>query len=178
MAVTENWRNNSPFQEWLPLNIVSIERIPHKTDADLQIKVGLYDLVFLGSLMEELCIKKSGVGLSAFQVGIPLPFFVASNDGNKFVYYYECQYEGVSDLTKSIEGCLSILDETKSPKRFLLQRYASIRCQGKKICFDGETCLQPFDQTFDDISAIVLQHEIDHQMSRLISDIGTEIQII
>jgi peptide deformylase len=178
MAQAKNNCNHGTLQKWLPLTIVNLDSIPQSIDLDLVNKIKVYDLVFLGSLMESLCVEKNGVGLSAFQVGIPLPFFVASKDGKKFAYYYECDYEGRGELIDSIEGCLSILDGEGLPRRFLIKRFKNVKCKGKRINFQGDVCFEEFSETFDDMLSIVLQHEIDHQKPVLISEIGKEISII
>lgn len=178
MVKSKDGSYSGPFQKWIPLSIVEVDKIPNHVDENLVKELKLYDLVILGTLMEVLCTQKNGVGLSAFQVGIPIPFFIASEDGRKFQYFYECEYSGQDEMTDSIEGCLSLLDNAGVPKRYLLKRHKSITCKGKKLVFEGDVCWQQFTENYQGFMAIVMQHEIDHHLPRLICDIGKEVAII
>jgi len=167
------------FRKWLPLQIVSLNEIPAMLDDELRLQVTATDLAYLGSLMANLCLQKNGVGLSAVQVGIPLPFFVASENQNDFLYFYDCEYEGRDSKISSIEGCLSLLDKTGLTRRFLLSRYKTILCKGKKVVSYGDRIqFEDCEIEYDGFMSIVLQHEIDHNHFKLISELGKEIQII
>lgn len=169
----------SAFFKWLPLRILPAELIPASLDQLLMAEITDRDLAYLGSLMANLCVLKNGVGLSALQVGIPIPFFVASTDQKDFTYYYEASYEGLDIQTSSIEGCLSILDKIGKPRRFLLSRYKKIICKGKKFVPTSDNPqFQLIEEEHDGLVSIVLQHEIDHHNFKLISDLGKEVQII
>jgi peptide deformylase len=131
--------------------------------------------------MKRLCSANQGKGLSAVQVGIPwnlfvvldLPKFIRVGE-DSFGCFLNCQYHSVDDhKTESIEGCLSLLNEDGSFRRFRLDRHSKVRVQGKRLV---DLDVIDFDQVFDlKHDAIVFQHEIDHANQVLISDIGKEI---
>lgn len=167
------------FQKWLPLRVVPLEDLPNTIDYDLLSKSTPQDLAHLGALMQNLCSQLNGVGLSAIQCGIPIPFFVASDNSKDFTYYLDVEYQDIGKSVSSIEGCLSILDqESNMPRRFVVSRSDKVRCKGKKIVFGEEITLQPFSEEFKGLLGNVMQHEADHSRFILISDIGKEIQII
>ena len=168
---------HSTFQQWLPLQIIPVKDIPSFLDYELLKKCSVYELAHLSALMQNLCILKNGVGLSALQVGIPIPMFVVLKDKN-FSVFVDCKYEGIDEKIKSIEGCLSILDENAKSRRFLVERYKKIKVTGQELVFGDSITLEPVEIEADGFSALVLQHEIDHHHFRLISDFGTEVKII
>ena len=179
MVIGKTQGIGGPFCKWLPLQIVPPNEIPAALDNELMAQVTASDLAYLGSLMANLCLQKNGVGLSAVQVGIPLPFFVASENQNDFIYLYYCEYEGTDNKISSIEGCLSLLDKSGQTRRFLLSRYKTILCKGKKVVSYGDRIqLEGCEVEYDGFMSIVRQHEIDHHNFKLISELGKEIQII
>jgi peptide deformylase len=131
--------------------------------------------------MREVCLASNGKGLSAVQVGIPWKSFVVADiplrlrvDGDPFGYFVNCEYTKIDDqVVGSIEGCLSLLDESGQVRRFRLDRMYKIRVKGiRMVNYD----LIEFDEVLDiSNDAIVMQHEIDHHNQILISDLGQEI---
>jgi len=169
---------SSTFQQWFPLKLVPVADIPSALDYNLLESSSVYDLAHLAAMMQNLCQIKNGVGLSALQVGIPIPLFVVLGKDADLSVFIDCQYESDGNKIKAIEGCLSIIDEKGVPKRFLVERYEKIKVKGKKLVFKDSISIEIFEIESDGFLALVLQHEIDHHNFKLISEIGEEIKII
>lgn len=166
------------IQERSPLKIVPTSEIPLvQYEALNQTKISIAKLCIL---MENICLKNNGIGLSAVQIGIPFNVFVAkinSKDSN-FFYFVDCQYEGVGDKQSSIEGCLSILDKNKKTRIFKLERYKAIKVNGYLLNLKPELSFYKFNNMeFSGYFCNILQHEIDHASNVLISDIGKEMEV-
>lgn len=159
------------------LKIVPIHDIPKATDALLDDPLKVYALC---NKMETLCNKLQGVGLSAVQVGIPLNVCIVKNLG-KYECFVNCNYIGIGDKVKSIEGCLSILNEEGKPRQFELERYPSIAVNGYMLRFTNEIPYINFyeikNYNYHGFHSVVIQHELDHANNILISDIGKEIRV-
>jgi peptide deformylase len=129
--------------------------------------------------MEKLVDEENGAGLAAVQVGIPWAMFVTRLH-NKVECYVGCKYSPhgiLTEKTKGIEGCLSLKRNGKL-RSFEVDRWAKVRVTGQKLEIKDKPQLIPFKKDVDDpLTAIVFQHEIDHQNGILISDIGKEIDI-
>jgi len=174
-----------PFQKWYPLKIAHIADIPSAAEiksfssdfinSDLSTLKKYEFLNKLAVQMSYLCLSSKGVGLNAVQCGIPLCFFVAFDQENRFNAYLDAKYEGLGQKHKSIEGCLSLKDENNDIKRYILERYGEIRVFGKKLY---EESLVDFDEKFNGFYSVVLQHEIDHNYGILISELGEEIKLV
>jgi peptide deformylase len=167
------------FQKNFPLGIVPVEQIPSAKKLLPTNVLDFDEYMILANHMIDLCVKKGGVGLSAVQCGLPLNFFVASEDGQKFRCFLDSRYDGFEPLIDSLEGCLSIIDLQGNPKRFLLKRYHSIYFSAKELE------ISKFPATVTEIATkisgffgVVLQHEIDHHFGKLISDQGQEVEIV
>ena len=173
-------------------NIVALADIP---DESKVIDTPVDDLKKLYNLcieMQEVCIAEHGVGLSAVQIGIPWRLFISVKDAkdvSNFRYLINCEYkpEGQIDpdnpdimrfkRVMSVEGCLSLRRPNKEIRRFKVNRYKKIRMIGKELVAKDKLELVDIDEIHEDDLAIVLQHEIDHQHGKLISNIGEEIYI-
>ena len=160
------------------MKLVEIDNIPNTWD-----EIPLDDLlkVYASCLeMLSICKESNGVGLSAFQVGIPWKLFVINYAGLE-EFYIDCEYETIEDeKISSIEGCLSILDKDGSCKRFKVERDRRVRIIGKKLVLsDGSVGLavHDVDMDLDGAVSIIFQHEIDHHHGILISDHGDEYYI-
>ena len=98
------------------MKLVEIDNIPNACE-----EVPLDDLLKVYAIcleMLSICKESNGVGLSAFQVGIPWKLFVVNYAGLEG-FYIDCEYEALEgEKISYIEGCLSILDEDGSCKRF------------------------------------------------------------
>lgn len=156
------------------LKLVEPRLIPKGQDCSGE---DVVDLFKLGLLMQELCEKQKGAGLSAVQVGIPLDFFII-----KFPDYYRfflnCQYESKDDVKeKSLEGCLSLRDLTGQLRFFEVERYSNILVKGKELIWEPELKIVDFEMTPDENVKIVFQHEISHSFGILISQIGKEVYL-
>lgn len=154
------------------LQLVEPRLIPKGQDCSGE---DLVDLFKLGLLMQGLCVKQNGIGLSAVQVGVPLDFFIISFP-SQYRFFINCKYEPLDDKKdKSLEACLSLRNLTGDLRFFEVERYSSIRVRGKELISEPELALIDFDSTPAEIVKIVFQHEIDHARQILISQIGKEI---
>lgn len=126
--------------------------------------------------MEKICTDNGGIGLSAVQVGIPWKLFIVNRD-NKYEYYLNCEYVGMGDKSKSIEGCLSLRSESGDFRRFELERFPVVLVKGQQLKVSNSPSLlvEEFSRLEQGLIGVVFQHEIDHQNAILISDIGKEI---
>lgn len=153
--------------------IVAVSDIPLAQDAPTD---NLIELFRVCTQLERVCQDNHGAGLAAVQVGIPWKLFVVLRDTG-YDYFVNCEYDGLGEKKKSIEGCLSLRDE-KGLRRFEVDRYPTIWLKGKKlIVTDAGLELQDVNKVVEGFHAIVCQHEIDHHRNLLISDIGKEIEI-
>lgn len=166
------------------LSIVSVENIP-KT-ANLIAEDNVVELYKLFLQLENLCLTENGVGLSAVQAGLPwqvfvvrIDFFDKSIKTPTFRYFLNCEYLPTEASKKSIsvEGCLSLRDNLGRLRSFRLERFDKVVVRGRELIFRPELKLIDVNEVFDQGQAIVLQHEIDHGMNILISDIGQELDI-
>jgi peptide deformylase len=154
------------------LQIVEPRLIPKGQDCSGE---DLVELLKLGLLMQELCTKQKGIGLSAVQVGIPLDFFIISFP-SQYRFFLNCKYEPLNDSKeKSLEACLSLRNLTGDLRFFEVQRHSNVRVIGKELVFEPELAIVDFESTPDETVKIVFQHEIDHSSGILISQIGKEI---
>jgi len=159
-----------------PLNLVALHEIPKAQDVPLE---NLMDIFRLCTKMEVICDKNDGIGLSAVQIGIPWKLFVIKRNRN-YEYYVNCDYEGIGEKQKSLEGCLSIKNDKNEIRRFEVDRFANAKITGKQLIISGmpSLILQDVDRVEKDLYAVVFQHEIDHSKDILISSIGREIEIL
>ena len=133
--------------------------------------VKIYEVVLL---MADLCGLAGGVGLAAIQVGLPWKMFIVLNKEIGVECFLNCEYIPEEDeKALSVEGCLSIRNSSKELRFFEINRFKSVRLKGEKL--DKNLKRIPVDQILTGFDAIVVQHEIDHALKILISDIGKEI---
>ena len=143
--------------------------------------------------MAILCTKEDGIGLSAVQIGVPWKFFIirAHKNLGKFDRYgkdkvscfINTEYEPVEDEKfTSLEGCLSIRHTNGGLRYYEVDRYKKVRIIGHEFIARGGAAsadprleILPYDKIVEGQLGIVFQHEIDHQRSILISDIGKEV---
>jgi peptide deformylase len=164
---------------------VELELVAESAMPDAQPASGIsLAALFVAALkMEHLCTKESGIGLSAVQVGMPWEIFVVrrgcGTPSEHYEYYVDCRYFSQSHETiKSIEGCLSLKRDGK-PRRFEVERYKQVSIIGKRLLMgpEGLPILEDVDFKEEGLYGIVFQHEIDHSMGILISQIGTELEV-
>lgn len=155
------------------LQIVPLHEIPRGLDCKCD---HLPELYKLGLLMEVVCERESGIGLSAVQVGVPLNFFIAKFT-NSYRYFVNCKYmPSAENKEKCVEGCLSIKGADGKFRHFEVERFKNIKVQGKELLVDPTLELVDFEFTPTEmLDAAVFQHEIDHANLILISDIGKEV---
>jgi peptide deformylase len=157
--------------------IVSAQDIPKQAMTTPENLINLYEVC---QQMSDICEAEGGIGLSAFQIGLPWKVFVVKQ-ASGYEYYVDCDYEPIvdTDVQISIEGCLSLRNSSGKLRRFKIKRYKSVRVWGKRLVVnDGR--LELVDINFvsaGDIFTVIFQHEIDHQKQILIESIGQEIDI-
>ena len=158
------------------MKIVELDSIPI---GNYETPDSLVKLFSIGQNMEELCRDSSGMGLAAAQVGLPWKFFVYwanyPDPNKKFDYMVDCEYEPVGEnVSPSVEGCLSL-----KGKYFRLNRHNKVNVRGKKLLYEDQLVLEEFNCDFEGLIAVVLQHEIDHQIGRekMIDTIGRQIYL-
>ncbi len=167
------------------MEIVPVNIIPNSKDS-VDIPSNLMDVYNTCIQMKALCESSNGIGLSAFQVGIPWRMFVVRRDvvveveSDAFEYYVDCSYEPADEKVqkaKIIEGCLSIKNSKGELLRFHVERFEKVRITGKKLVSNEKPVLENVDMIIDGLSSIVFQHEIDHHNGILISEIGQAIDL-
>ena len=145
-----------------------------KTSLQSSSDVEIEDLSFLYILFKQLefiCQKNNHISLHSSQIGINLKAFVIKNK-NEFEYYFNCKYEPIGKMIKSIESCLSF----QSNQRFECERFEKVRVIGKKFkIVNDDFEVEEFDATIDGLLSIQFQHEIDHDEVKLIDKTGLEI---
>jgi len=161
------------------LEVVSFSSIPIKEDVLFAKDQKFAEIAKISLLMQNICLKENGVGLSAVQLGIPYKIFIAKNYdiSNEFYTFVDCQYEGVGNKITSIEGCLSLKNKSNQIKRYKLERFPSVILKGLYFSFENNMNLVTFEKKYDGFFSSILQHEIDHQNGILISDIGKEMDL-
>jgi peptide deformylase len=159
-----------------PLAIVPVADIPEAMDVPVDNLLSVFRTI---TQMEQLCTAQAGIGLSAVQVGIPWKLFIVQR-GDGYEYYINCEYNGIGEKQKSIEGCLSLRDSQGNLRRFEVDRFSSIAVKGKQLKISSDSpslVLDDVDRIEHGLYAVVFQHEIDHHSDVLISDIGTEVEL-
>lgn len=172
------------------MKIVPLDQIPkvdELEDVPLDEPIKLYKTC---KEMEMVCELQQGIGLSAVQVGIPWRLFIIKFDETSTIgkpgeygYFINCEYNGITtedtteDRIVSLEGCLSIRSPDGQLRLFRVERFKQTKITGLRL-MEPDLRLEKFD--FDIESGnqgVVFQHEIDHHLGILISEIGTEIDI-
>ena len=127
--------------------------------------------------MQAVCSRRTGVGISAVQVGLPLPIFIAMID-KSWRYFLNCEYKPLESASEqiSLEGCLSLTKLDGSMRRFHVLRWNKVLVTGQEFSFSNAS-VTDFAEEFKNFNAVVMQHEIDHQNDILISDIGKEVDV-
>ena len=161
------------------LEIVPVSDIPIKENVLCAKDQKLIEIAKLSLLMQNICLKENGVGLSAVQLGVPYKVFIAKNyeRDNEFFTFVDCEYEGIGNKSPSIEGCLSLKNKANQTKRYKLERFSSVIFKGLYFSFENNMDIIPFEKQYDGFFASIIQHEIDHQNGILISDIGKEMDL-
>lgn len=136
--------------------------------------------------LQILCEKENGIGISAVQAGIPWKLFLIKGDGtcpfikkNEYMYFVNCNYEDtIGEKIISLEGCLSVRSPSGQLRSFRVERFKNIILKGYYLSIEKGLDLKELSENVNALEqGIVFQHEIDHQKSILISDIGKEVFI-
>lgn len=163
------------------LLLVSVDVIPNAKECPEDNLAEIYRICLL---MEEVCDKEQGIGLSAVQVGIPWQLFIVKfplteSDSPYYRHFVNCKYEGVGEEKgRSLESCLSLKNDKGNLRYFDVDRYKSIQFTGKELITESKLSLADVSMKSEDYYRIVYQHEIDHHFGILISDIGKEFEIL
>ena len=156
--------------------IVSVDQIPQAQVVDKS-PVELYKIF---SQLEILCDILKGIGLNAVQVGQPWDMYVVRRSiGKPFEYYLYCKYRPLGEETiASFEGCLSLVNSNGTPRYFRVNRYKKIRLIGQKLVTEGKLVVADVNMVLsieeDGVFCVAHQHEADHTLSILVSEIGEE----
>lgn len=166
------------------LRIVPATKIPKAEPLDKVSPSVLYNLFFQ---MENLCAVMDGLGLHAVQVGVPFHAYVVRRSSQqRFEYFVNCKYEPIGDglggaeKVQSMEGCLSLCNLDGTSRYFRVERFSAIRVIGRRLVTEGKLRLEDVDMILgekDGIYTVAHQHEIDHGMGILISQMGQEINV-
>jgi len=168
------------------MKIVPINKIP---SSEALVTDKLMEIYKVCLQMEEVCKTNKGVGLSAVQVGIPWNLFIIKRNAfespsenslvcPKFDYYLNCVYSPTDDKKQdSVEGCLSLLNENDKFCQYLVERFCKVRVTGQKLIVDDELNIEDVNFVVGNPFAVLFQHEIDHSLGILVSDIGEEIEV-
>ena len=150
---------------------MKIIKYPHKTLMQPSKDVEVFDSKLSGLIrnMKKTILKsKTGVGLSAVQVGYPIRLFIASLGLSRLEVFINPIIINYSDLKlKEVESCLSVpgkLIEIERPNTITISYYG-VKQQKNEITlsgFDTRICL----------------HEMDHLNGKLIIDYKDENEYI
>lgn len=123
--------------------------------------------------MFELCRKHGGIAIAGPQVGIFKQFFVSLVDlqtgEQKPMIYINPYYTSKSDLSPSVEGCLSY---NYGKDNYKVDRFVEIRASWYKI---ANSHLEKRTATLKGPLAIIFQHETDHLFGITIASKGVRI---
>jgi len=172
------------------MHIVALNQIPkinELEDVPFDQPIKLYKTC---KEMEMVCETERGIGLSAVQVGIPWRLFVIKFDETtaigkpgQYGYFFNCEYSGITtedtteDRIVSLEGCLSIRSPDGRLRLFRVERFKKVKVKGLWLQ-EPSLKFEEFDLVISsENQGVVLQHEIDHHLGILISDIGKEVDI-
>lgn len=161
------------------LKIVPVHLIPKGQECPLNDFLELYKT---GLLMQSLCDKEKGIGLSAVQTGIEWKLYIINYSyisKEDYRFFINCNYEKIGDEKfESMEGCLSLKTADGLNRYFLVKRPKKVRIIGKELLFEnGKLAIKDISFECEGIEAIVHMHETDHGNGILISDIGVEHKI-
>jgi peptide deformylase len=156
------------------LKLVSVSSIPRGHDCSLD---DLSELYKLALSMQIICEKESGIGLSAVQLGLPFNFFII-NFHNNYRFFVNCTYVPITEeKEKYVEGCLSLKTQDGKLRYYEVERFKAIVVKGKELIAEPILEIKDIEINLNDFYKIVFQHEIDHQLGILISEIGKEVYL-
>lgn len=161
------------------MKIVPISEIPHEI---VKIEGNLMQVYATCLQLQQLCVQEDGVGISAFQVGLPWNLFLVRYPQNRFEYFVDCKYEPASEKQNlNLEGCLSLKTSKGKLRYFEINRWQAVFITGFKLTErNQEPILEPVEKLLvEDFYAAVFQHEIDHSFGRerMLDVIGRELEL-
>lgn len=109
--------------------------------------------------MTKIMKDEQGQGLAANQVGVSKRFFIMYDAQGEVDLIINPEIVEIGELSPVTEGCLSIPGVSAETKR----------AQSIKIKFRNKS-FDECEQTFTDIRAVAVQHEIDHLDGKLYVD--------
>ena len=121
--------------------------------------VVLQDLDNLLNTMSATMTAEGGIGLAANQIGRSLRIFILKNETSYDVYINPEILSAEEPVMFEGEGCLSIPGTSATTKRFKRVKLTWLDIQGTKR-----------EDTFEDMKAFSVQHEIDHLDGKLYVD--------
>ena len=109
--------------------------------------------------MVDLMLSNGGIGLAANQVGIAKRIIIVSHNNKPIVMINPEIIDGSIEKETDFEGCLSI------PSKYIpLDRYKKVLVKYR------DTKGRPHKEYYTDLSARIIQHEIDHLNGILMTD--------
>lgn len=101
--------------------------------------------------MTAIMREKSGLGLAAIQVGVPVRLFIMNTRMEGVLAIYNPEILEQEKKAKAREGCLSAPGKTVSKARYKRIKVKYQDCCGKVV-----------ERKFTGIEARIFQHELDH----------------
>jgi peptide deformylase len=162
------------------IKIVPVDLIP-VPESIQPIPENLFYVYDVSEQMKKICEDLGGAGLAAVQVGIPWRLFVCKFDSDdQYRVFVDAKYTSLKFAEKkiSIEGCLSLRDLQGNLSFYQVERFDKIVMSGKELLSSGEKpVLSEVELILHGFSAVLVQHEIDHQNGVMISHIGKPIDL-
>lgn len=155
------------------MDLVPAKDIPKGQPFDISNLKAVDELYYV--MAKEIEQRKNAVGLSAVQLGLPHNVFVIRYRGANF-FFLNASYHGFEPVVGGEEECLSL-----PGKKYWVNRSFRIKVDGyiydpkKKAVLRVDRAMGRKRVFFYDMLARIVQHEIDHQLGILISDIGADI---
>lgn len=129
----------------------------------------------IAGIMLDRLDELNGVGLSAIQLGIPLPICVINVDDNP-VWFLNPRIVGVtSEDVRYMESCLSLPGTMEKP--IITRRSIGVHVESdnydQTMKFQGDSSWPDAEHFWSDrnlLESVAVQHEIDHCNGKLITD--------
>jgi peptide deformylase len=157
--------------------LVPVIDMPKVADSTPKNLIDLYEIC---QQMVVICEREKGIGLAAFQIGLPWKVFIVKKPSG-YEYYVDSEYEPIgTEKQTSIEGCLSLRNSSGKLRRFEVERYKSIHVIGKQLVVNDVGSLELIEVDFvssGDMMTVVFQHEVDHHHGILAENVGHEVDI-
>lgn len=161
------------------MKIVPVSEIPAIHQIQDVPTENLMDIYKVCLSLRHLCDKEHGVGISAVQTGLPWKLFVIKFT-DSYGYFINCEYTPLDEeKILHLEGCLSLKTKKGQLRTFEVERYSSILVNGYQLKDNQKLVLEKLNNySVSGFYSAVFQHEIQHHLGILISDIGKEMKIL